>query len=138
MSTPPTTPMARRFGGHTGATTMTLRRSAMRQALGALLGGLVLLSLGVPPPVQAQGPFTAASLQGTYAYVNNTANVASLGLLTFDGAGALTAEIQVNLPDETGAGRSSPRAGQAPTPWTRRGRGWRRSRSRRERRRMTW
>jgi hypothetical protein len=54
MSTQPPTSMARRFIEGTGAKNMPLRRSAMRQALGALLGGLVLLSLGVPHPVQAQ------------------------------------------------------------------------------------
>jgi hypothetical protein len=137
MSIQQTKPMARRFVEETGAKNMTLMRYTMRQALGALLGGLILLSLSVPHPVQAQETFTTASLQGTYTYVNNTANVGSLGLITFDGAGELTAEIKVNLPDETGAGRSSPRAGQAPTPWKRRGLGWRRSSSRRERRRMT-
>ena len=78
MSTHPHTLMARRFVEDTGAKHMTLRRSTIRQALGALVGGLVLLSLGVPHPVQAQGTFTTASLQGTYAYVNNTVNVGSL------------------------------------------------------------
>ena len=57
MSTHPHTLMARRFVEDTGAKHMTLRRSTIRQALGALVGGLVLLSLGVPHPVQAQGPY---------------------------------------------------------------------------------
>jgi hypothetical protein len=80
-------------------------------ALGALLAALCLLSLCVPPPVQAQGTFTTASLQGTYAYVNNTGNVGSLGLITFDGSGELTAEIKVNLPDEMGGRTVVPTSG---------------------------
>jgi hypothetical protein len=82
-----------------------------RHRTGVLLGGLVLLSLGAPHPVQAQGTFTTASLQGTYAYVNNTAHVGSLGLITFDGAGELTAEIKVNLPDEMGGRTVVPTSG---------------------------
>ena len=58
--------------------------------------------LGRPSPCAGPRTFTTASLQGTYAYVNNTVNVGSLGLITFDGAGELTAEIKVSLPDETG------------------------------------
>jgi hypothetical protein len=103
--------MARRFVEATGANNLPMRRSPRRQALGVLLGGLFVLSLCVPHPVPAQETFTTASLQGTYAYVNNTANVGSLGLLTFDGAGALTAEIKVNLPDETGGRTIVPTSG---------------------------
>jgi hypothetical protein len=103
--------MARRFVEGTRATTMTLRRSAMRQALGALLGGLVLLSLAVPHPVQAQEPFTTASLQGTYAFVSDQENTASVGLITFDGAGGLTVEILINRPDEMGGRDVDPASG---------------------------
>jgi hypothetical protein len=60
MSTQPHTPMARHFVEGTSAKNMPLRRSAVRQALGALLGGLVLLSLGAPHPVQAQGAITVS------------------------------------------------------------------------------
>jgi hypothetical protein len=81
---------------------MTLMLIKMRPSLGILLGGLCLLSLCTPPPVQAQETFTTASLQGTYAYVNNTADVGSLGLITFDGEGALTTDIKVNLSDGMG------------------------------------
>jgi hypothetical protein len=60
MSTQPNTPMGRHFVEGTGAKNMPLRRSAVTQALGALLGGLVLLTLGVPHPVQAQGVITVS------------------------------------------------------------------------------
>ncbi len=76
----------------------------MRLSLGALMGCLFLLSMFAPQPVQAMGTFTTASLQGTYAYVNNTADVASLGLITFDGSGALTVVLKVNRPDPSVSG----------------------------------
>jgi hypothetical protein len=60
MSTRPNMPMARHVVERTGAKTMPLRRSALRRALVALLGGLVLLSLGAPHPVQAQGVITVS------------------------------------------------------------------------------
>ena len=81
---------------------MTLMLTKMRPSLGILLGGLCLLSLCAPHLVQAQVTFTTASLQGTYAYVNNTGDVGSLGLITFDGKGALTTDIKVNLSDGMG------------------------------------
>jgi len=81
---------------------MTLMLTKIRPSLGILLGGLCLLSLCASHPVQAQGTFTTASLQGTYAYVNNTEDVGSLGLITFDGEGALTTDIKVNLSDGMG------------------------------------
>ena len=56
MSTHPHTLMARRFVEDTGAKHMTLRRSTIRQALGALVGGLVLLSLGVLTLCRPKGP----------------------------------------------------------------------------------
>src|SRR4249920_2398956 len=58
------------------------KRARMRLSLGTLMGCLFLLGMFAPHPVQAMGTFTTASLQGTYAYVNNTADVASLGLIT--------------------------------------------------------
>ncbi len=62
MSTQPNTPMARHVVEGTRAKNMSLRVPALRQALGALLGGLVLLSLGAPHPVQAQGvPITVTN-----------------------------------------------------------------------------
>jgi hypothetical protein len=55
MSTQPHTPMARHCLEGTGAPPRPRSWSALRQALGALLGGLALLSLGAPHPVQGQG-----------------------------------------------------------------------------------
>ena len=110
MSTPHHTSMARRFIEGTRATTLTRRRAARRQALGALLGGLVLLSLAVPHPVPAQEPFTTASLHGTYAFFNDQGS-ASVGLITFDGAGGVTLEILVNVPDGMGGREVSPASG---------------------------
>ena len=60
MSTQPHMPMARHVVERTGAKHMPLSRSAVRQAIGALLGGLVLLSLGAPHPVQAQAAITVS------------------------------------------------------------------------------
>ena len=83
----------------------------MRPSLGILLGGLCLLSLCAPHPVQAQVTFTTASLHGTYAYVNNTGDVGSLGLIMFDGKGTLTADIKVNLSDGMGGRTIVPDSG---------------------------
>jgi len=83
----------------------------MKWSLGVLLGGLCLLSLGALHPVPAQGTFTTASLHGTYAYVNNTADVGSLGLIIFDGKGALTTDIKVNLSDGMGGRTVVPDSG---------------------------
>jgi hypothetical protein len=91
MSSQQLKPIACRFVEKTGA--------RMKLSLGALMGWLFLLSTFVPHSVQAMETFTNVSLQGTYAYVNNTADVASLGLITFDGSGALTVVLKVNRPD---------------------------------------
>jgi hypothetical protein len=96
MSSQQNKPIACRFVEQNGA--------RMRQSLGALTGCLFLLSMFMPHPVQAMGTFTTASLQGTYAYVNNTADVASFGLITFDGSGALTLTLKVNRPDPSVSG----------------------------------
>jgi hypothetical protein len=111
MAAPHHTSMARRFVAGTSAQTRTRRRSARRQALGALLGGLVLLSLAAPHPGQAEEPFTTASLQGTYAFVSDQENTASVGLITFDGEGGLTLEILINRPDERGGREIDPASG---------------------------
>ena len=108
MSTHPHTPTAHRFFENTGVKHLPMQRSARRQALGALLGGLFLLSLGAPQSAQAQGEvtFTTASLQGTYAYVNNVGDVGSLGLIIFDGNGGTTAQLKVNQPGTATGGRT--------------------------------
>lgn len=74
------------------------RFTRMRTASSLLLGILFVLGVLSARPVQADGPFTNASLQGRYAYVNNTGNVASLGPVTFDGNGGITVKIIANLP----------------------------------------
>jgi hypothetical protein len=65
-----------------------------------LAGVLFMLGICAAQSVMADGneTFTNASLQGTYAYTNSVSGVASLGPITFDGHGGLTATIKVNLP----------------------------------------
>ena len=65
-----------------------------------LAGVLCILGICAVQAVIAEGQetFTNASLQGTYAYANSVSGVASLGPITFDGQGRLTAKIKVNLP----------------------------------------
>jgi hypothetical protein len=65
-----------------------------------LAGVLFILGICAAQSVMADGneTFTNASLQGTYAYANSVSGVASLGPITFDGHGGLTAKIKVNLP----------------------------------------
>jgi hypothetical protein len=53
--------------------------------------------------------FTNASLQGRYAYANSISDVGSLGLITFDGHGGLTAKVKVNLPCEGEQAPNCPR-----------------------------
>ena len=68
-------------------------------ALNALAG--VTLALGIcaaQPALGDDGTFTVASLQGRYAYVNNTEGVASFGPMSFDGRGGVTLSETVNLP----------------------------------------
>jgi hypothetical protein len=74
--------------------------SQIRKLLNALVGVLLVLGIGAAQAVMAEGQetFTNASLQGTYAYANSVSGVASLGPITFDGHGGLTAKIKVNLP----------------------------------------
>ena len=65
-----------------------------------LAGVLFILGISATQAVMADenGTFTNASLQGRYAYTNSVSGVASLGLITFDGEGGLSANIKVNLP----------------------------------------
>jgi hypothetical protein len=66
----------------------------------ALAGLLFILGICAAQSVMADGDraFTNASLKGSYAYANSVSGVASLGTITFDGHGGLTAKIKVNLP----------------------------------------
>jgi hypothetical protein len=70
------------------------------QILKVLVGVLFVLGICAAQSAMAisDGTFTNASLQGNYAYVNNSANVASLGPITFNGNGGLTVDIIANLP----------------------------------------
>src|SRR5262245_10254121 len=63
-----------------------------------LCGVALVFGLLLGQPTQAQLLFTSASLQGTYSYVNTSADVASIGLISFDGSGKLTLAIKVNGP----------------------------------------
>ena len=60
-----------------------------------------MLALGIcaaQPARGDDGTFTLASLQGRYAYVNNTEGVASLGPMSFNGRGGVTLSETTNLP----------------------------------------
>jgi hypothetical protein len=72
----------------------------VRKLVHALVGVLGVLGLCAAPLALAdeEGPFTIASLQGRYAYVNNNSGVASFGPLLFDGQGGLTLKDKANLP----------------------------------------
>jgi hypothetical protein len=74
------------------------------RAFVALMAIMVLAAM-CARAAEAEVAFAAESLQGTYAYVNTAGDVASFGLITFDGAGKLTAAIKVNGPDESGGRR---------------------------------
>ena len=78
---------------------MNKRPTLIRTALNALVG--VTLALGICAAHSGRaddGSFTVASLQGHYAYVNNTEGVASFGPMNFDGSGGVTLSETVNLP----------------------------------------
>jgi hypothetical protein len=47
--------------------------------------------------------FTNGSLQGSYAYINNTGDVASLGPIIFNGRGGLNLQLVTNQPCENPA-----------------------------------
>jgi hypothetical protein len=72
----------------------------IRTLVHALVGVLLGLGICAAPWAMAdgEGPFTIASLQGTYAYVNNSGGVASFGPMIFDGKGGLTLKDKANLP----------------------------------------
>jgi hypothetical protein len=62
----------------------------------------MLSSMLACPGALAQVAYNLASLRGTYSYVNVAENVASFGLIHFDGKGKLTASIKVNRPIAAG------------------------------------
>jgi hypothetical protein len=75
----------------------------MSNLLKVLVGVLSVLGICAAQSAMADSDrpdrqFTNGSLQGNYAYVNNSGNVASLGPITFDGNGGLTVDIIANLP----------------------------------------
>jgi hypothetical protein len=78
-----------------GAPERAAARIAERMAMAALLGVAANLAFG-------QVTYDVSSLRGTYSYVNIAENVASFGLIHFDGKGKLTASIKVNRPLTTG------------------------------------
>ena len=106
----------------------------IRTALNALAGVTAALGICAAQFARADdGTFTVASLQGHYAYVNNTEGVASFGPMSFDGRGGVTLSETVNLPCAN-PGQTCDRTiadviALAPTQLTRMGRGLLRSRS---------
>jgi hypothetical protein len=79
---------------------MQKQSTQTRLPVKALTGVLLVLGLFAPQGARAEEKraFTLESLQGSYAYVNNTGGVASFGPLLFDGQGGLTLKDKVNLP----------------------------------------
>jgi hypothetical protein len=71
-----------------------------RNPVKALTGALFVLGLCATQVARAEEErtFTLESLQGSYAYVNNTGGVASFGPMLFDGQGGVTLQDKVNLP----------------------------------------
>ena len=78
---------------------MAKEPTRIRTAFNALAGVTLALGVCVAQSARADdGIFTIASLQGRYAYVNNTEGVASFGPISFDGRGGVTLSETVNLP----------------------------------------
>ena len=72
------------------------------RALNVLACSALALCVFASQPAMADG-FANPSLQGSYAYVNNTGGVASLGPIIFDGNGGLNLQIVTNVPCTTPA-----------------------------------
>jgi hypothetical protein len=70
----------------------------MSNPVNVLAGLTLVLGICAAQPTQAAGIFTAASIKGSYAYVNTAEGVASFGPMSFDGRGRVTLAIKVNLP----------------------------------------
>ena len=78
---------------------MNKQPTRIKTALNALAGVTLALGICAVQPTRADdGTFTVSSLQGRYAYVNNTEGVASFGPMSFDGRGGVTLSETVNLP----------------------------------------
>ena len=78
---------------------MNKQPSRIRNALNALASlTLALGNCAVQSAWADDGAFTVSSLQGSYAYVNNTEGVASFGPMSFDGRGHVTLSETINLP----------------------------------------
>ena len=80
--------------------------------LKVLAGSALALSAYIPLSATAQTTapepgFSAASLQGTYIYVNTNSDVASIGPITFDGNGGVSADLEISLPCVTPAAHCS-------------------------------
>lgn len=77
---------------------VALTRDRRKLSRGALRSVTLAFGLLLAQSTQAERTFTTASLQGTYSYVNNNDDVASFGLIIFDGLGKLTVTIKANGP----------------------------------------
>lgn len=75
---------------------VVLTRDRRKLSRGALRSVTLAFGLLLAQSTQAERTFTTASLQGTYSYVNHNDDVASFGLIIFDGLGKLTVTIKVN------------------------------------------
>ena len=75
------------------------RRSALMQLARIATASVAAIVSAI---ALAQVTYDLSSLRGTYSYVNIAENVASFGLIHFDGKGKLTASIKVNRPLATG------------------------------------
>jgi hypothetical protein len=83
-------------------------QSIRATALTLLTCSAFALCIFVGQPAVADGrgkvtTFTNGSLQGRYAYINNTGNVASLGPIIFNGHGGLDLKLVTNTPCESPA-----------------------------------
>ena len=83
-------------------------QSIRATALTLLTCSAFALCVFVGQPAVADGrgkvtTFTNGSLQGRYAYINNTGDVASLGPISFNGHGGLNLQLVTNTPCESPA-----------------------------------
>ena len=86
---------------HAGLPSSSVARKSAGCALARI--ALAFVTAIVSTLASAQVSYDVSSLRGTYSYVNIAENVASFGLIHFDGKGGLTASIKVNRPLPTGS-----------------------------------